>query len=60
MFHGKIYFMKLQQVWKKSFKINLIVDEAIILEIGRLIEDNINNIGLSHPNVAKIAGQTAF
>lgn len=45
---------------EQAQNVKLIVDEAIVLEAGRLIQDHLNSIGLFQPNVAKIAGQVAF
>lgn len=45
---------------EQAQNIKLVVDEAVVLEVGRLIADNLENIGLFQPNVAKIAGQVAF
>ena len=56
----KAIFLKEVKQIEDRHKINLLIDEAIIFEIGKMVEDSLGNIGLEHPNVAKIAGQVAF
>lgn len=45
---------------ERELSIRIDIDERISLEVGRLINDHLQAIGLAHPNVAKVAGQVAF
>lgn len=45
---------------ENEMNIRIAINKPVCLEIGRLVNDNLNAIGLIHPNVAKIAGQVAF
>ena len=43
-----------------DYNVAIEIEKATSLEVGRLIADNLEAIGLEKPNVAKIAGQAAF
>lgn len=43
-----------------NYGVDLILDEAVVLEASRRIEENLNSLGFQRPNVAKVAGQVAF
>ena len=42
------------------YRIKLLVDEAILLEIGRMVQDSLDSMGCVTPNVAKVAGQISY
>ena len=45
---------------EKDYRIIFNIDEAVVLEAERIIRDSMDSIGLTQPNVAKIAGLVAF
>lgn len=47
-------------VIEKKANICIDIDEAIVLEVDRLVREHLLATGLQHPNVAKVAGQVMF
>jgi hypothetical protein len=45
---------------EENYKVCIEIDEAVVLEAERLINDHLSATGLIQPNVAKIAGLVAF
>lgn len=45
---------------EKRHDVRIIIDEAVCLEVGRVVADHLAATGLERPNVAKIAGQVTF
>ncbi|WP_165176928.1 hypothetical protein [Desulfovibrio sp. ZJ369] len=43
-----------------TYSVELILDEAIVLEAEQRIKESLDNLGFDRPNVAKVAGQVAF
>lgn len=52
--------MKAAAAIERKYRVKLLVDEAILLEIGRFIADGLASLGFYSPNVAKVAGIAAF
>ncbi len=45
---------------EKSHHVKILIDEIIVYDVGRQIQEHLDSIGLEKPNIAKIAGQVAF
>lgn len=45
---------------EKKHHVRIAVDKAILFDVGRTVRSSLEALGLTKPNVAKIAGQVAF